>query len=45
MVEMLIQIFSSKIDISSIPIDTQRRKFHINAKNFDEAIKFIESQV
>lgn len=45
MVEDLIEIFSNKIDISSLPIDSHRRKFAFVAKSFDDAIKLIESQV
>lgn len=45
MVNALIEIFSSKIDIGSLPIDSHRRKFDFKAKTFDEALQLIESQV
>ena len=41
----MLKIFSSKVDIATLPIDSHKRKFTIEAKNFDEAIKIIESQV
>ena len=41
MVQSLIEIFSNKIDVTSLPFDSHKRKFNFEAKTFDEAIKLI----
>lgn len=35
MIESLIEIFSNKVDIGTIPMDSHRRKFNLKAKTFD----------
>lgn len=45
MLKGLIEIFMNKVDISTIPVTSQSRRFKLEAESFDEAIKVIEEQV